>query len=114
MKAIASTVLFAAYTAAHSAVWTIEFDGTSYPARDARMDAQLGAKRVEWAYTNNIGTSGKPEPWQAITNVLDAGITCMLRANLLPNFQQADGMVQAGSIPSLQLSKLLLALDLTS
>lgn len=78
MKSIATIILFAAYAAAHSAVWTIEFDGTTYPARDARMDAQLGAKRVEWTYTNNIGTSGKPEPWQAVVNVLDAGITCEL------------------------------------
>ncbi|KAE9964542.1 hypothetical protein EG328_010369 [Venturia inaequalis] len=45
-------------------------------SRDARMDAQLGAKRIEWTYTNNIGTSGKPEPWQAIVNVSDPGITC--------------------------------------
>ncbi|QDS67420.1 hypothetical protein FKW77_000014 [Venturia effusa] len=76
MNAIVSIIAFLGYAAAHSAVWTIEFDGTIYPARDARMDAQLGAKRVEWTYMNNIGTSGKPEPWQAINNVLDPGITC--------------------------------------
>ena len=76
MKVVISTILFAAYATAHSAVWNIEFDGTTYPARDARMDAQLGAKRVEWTFTNNIGTDGKPAPWQAITDVLDPDITC--------------------------------------
>jgi hypothetical protein len=76
MKPVVSTLLFAGFAVAHSAVWTIEFDGTTYPARDARMDAQLGAKRIEWTYTNNIGTSGKPEPWQAVTDVLSPGITC--------------------------------------
>lgn len=78
MKSFKPSLFFASYAVAHSAVWTIEFDGTTYPARDARMDAQLGAKRVEWTYTNNIGTSGKPEPWQAITDVLNPGITCEL------------------------------------
>lgn len=76
MRTIILIFAFACYAAAHSSVWEIEFDGTLYPARDARMDAQLGAKRIEWTYTNNIGTSGKPEPWQAIVNVSDPGITC--------------------------------------
>jgi hypothetical protein len=80
MKTIASAFIFAALAAAHSAVWTIEFDGTTYPARDARMDAQLGAKRVEWTYDNNKGPDGKPAPWQAVTNVLDEGITCKSRS----------------------------------
>jgi len=76
MMSLISTLLFVGSAVAHSAVWTIEFDGTTYPARDARMDEQLNAKRIEWTYTNNIGTSGKPEPWQAVTDVLSPGITC--------------------------------------
>lgn len=55
MKTIVFIFAFASYVAAHSAVWNIKFDGITYPARDARMDTQLGAKRVEWTYTNNIG-----------------------------------------------------------
>jgi hypothetical protein len=78
MKGPTFALFLAGYTTAHSAVWTINFDGTTYPARDARMDAQLGAKRIEWTYTNNIGTSGKPEPWQAIVDVLNPGITCKI------------------------------------
>ncbi|KAF2405581.1 hypothetical protein EJ06DRAFT_526096 [Trichodelitschia bisporula] len=61
--------------AAHSAVWKVTFDGTTYPARDARMDPELGAKRAEWHFKNVQNF-----PWMAVRDVEDASITCGLDA----------------------------------
>jgi hypothetical protein len=44
-----------------------------YPARDARFDGKLGAKRIEWSFKDNLG-----QPWQATTNVKDQAIACKL------------------------------------
>lgn len=71
MKSIQVSSLFVSLVAAHSAVWDITFDGTQYPARDARFDAQLGAKRIEWTFDNELG-----RPWQAINDVQNNSIAC--------------------------------------
>jgi hypothetical protein len=71
MKFVATTLLFAGSAAAHSAVWTVKIDGTVYPARDARMDQQLGAKRIEWSFADE-----KNFTWMAISDVLSPSIAC--------------------------------------
>jgi cellulase len=75
MKAVKISVLFVGVAAAHSAVLSVQFDGTTYPARDARFDPVLKPKRVEWSVkdVNNF-------PWMAVTDVLDPAITCGLDA----------------------------------
>ncbi|KAF1981995.1 lytic polysaccharide monooxygenase [Aulographum hederae CBS 113979] len=93
MKSTLSALLFAAGAAAHSAVWTINFDGTEYPALDARMDKDLGAKRIEWTFTNNNGVEGRPAPWQAITDVTSPGITCGLE----PKYPALRAVARAGT-----------------
>jgi len=66
-------VLFAGVAAAHSAVLSVKFDGTTYPARDARFDPVLKAKRVEWSF-KDVNSF----PWMAVTDVLDPAIACGL------------------------------------
>jgi hypothetical protein len=43
----------------------------SYPARDARFDPMLKAKRIEWSFDNAQNFT-----WAAVTNVTDKGIAC--------------------------------------
>jgi hypothetical protein len=47
MKTVASSILFASLGAVHSCVWSIKLDGNLYPGHDARLDDELGAKRIE-------------------------------------------------------------------
>jgi hypothetical protein len=89
MKAAQVTGLFAGIAAAHSAVWKVTADGNEYghtthqilpsltscslryPARDVRIDNFLGAKRIEWKFTNAFNFA-----WHAITDVESPGFAC--------------------------------------
>jgi hypothetical protein len=42
----------------------------SYPARDTRMDGKLGAKRIEWSFSDG------GLPWAPIPSVNNAGMAC--------------------------------------
>jgi len=75
MIALKSTLLFASVVSAHSAVWNVTFDGTTYPARDARFDGAFRAKRIEWNFDNAQNFT-----WAAVTNVSDPGIACGINA----------------------------------
>jgi hypothetical protein len=88
MKAAQFSVLFAGFSSAHYAIKSLVIDGNRlvnprklilnhilrvcrFPARDARIDEFVGAKRIEWSFKdrNNF-------VWQALNNVLDPSITC--------------------------------------
>jgi hypothetical protein len=71
MRSIATSLFFAGIVTAHSGVWSVKVDGTTYPARDARMDEQLGAKRIEWSFKDVDNFT-----WKAVTDVLNPAITC--------------------------------------
>ena len=49
-----------------------------YPARDARIDDDLGAKRIEWIRGQKVKSAMLSEgnAWNPITNVDSAAITC--------------------------------------
>jgi hypothetical protein len=85
-----TVALLAGLVHAHSGVWTITVDGIryvywrsysliplltyllrSYPARDARMDGRLGAKRVEWGFSDSGGRT-----WGPVENVNDQALAC--------------------------------------
>jgi len=70
MKNTIITVLFSSLVYAHSGVWNLDIDGISYPARDARMDGRLGAKRIEWSFSDSGRT------WGPIENLNDQGLAC--------------------------------------
>ncbi|KAF2674415.1 hypothetical protein BT63DRAFT_435525 [Microthyrium microscopicum] len=72
MKTVIATSLLAGIqlAAAHSGVWNLDIDGNNYPARDTRLDGKLGAKRIEWSFSD----SGVP--WAPIPNVNNAGMAC--------------------------------------
>jgi hypothetical protein len=71
MKTVAISAILAGLAAAHSAVWSVDIDASTYPARDARFDDKFGAKRVEWSFDDAQGFT-----WAAVTNVSDPGIAC--------------------------------------
>lgn len=60
-----------ALTSAHSGIWNIDIDGINYPARDARFDGKLGAKRIEWSFENHRNI-----PWAAVQNGSSPDVTC--------------------------------------
>jgi len=70
MKAGLVLPLFAGLVAAHSGVWNVEVDGNMYPARDARFDGKLGAKRIEWGFTD----SGVV--WAPVKGLTSQGMAC--------------------------------------
>jgi hypothetical protein len=89
MKIAVAALVFVSLSNAHSGVWKITFDSNEYiqcsynieltsnsvcryPGRDARIDDDLGAKRVEW----HRGEKVKGNPWSPVTDVLDPAITC--------------------------------------
>jgi hypothetical protein len=71
MKVVTISTLFAGLAFAHSAVWHVDIDSNTYPARDARFDSKFGAKRIEWSFDDAQGFT-----WAAVTNVSDPGIAC--------------------------------------
>jgi len=95
MRSVKLSAIFVGVAAAHSAVLSVIFDGTKYPARDARFDPQLGVKRTEWRFDNLVGF-----PWMAITDVLDPAITCGLNATP----PELKAFARAGSEVSVQWS----------
>jgi len=90
MKNTIIIALLSSVAHAHSGVWNLEIDGLryivmlktsgrivltifcSYPARDARMDGKLGAKRIEWSFSD----SGRL--WGPVEKVDDPAITCKM------------------------------------
>jgi hypothetical protein len=88
MKSTIIITLLSSLAHAHSGVWNLEIDGLryivmlktsvrimltifcSYPARDARMDGKLGAKRIEWSFSD----SGIL--WGPVDKVDDPALTC--------------------------------------
>jgi hypothetical protein len=71
MKTLAISAVFVGLATAHSAVWSVDVDANTYPARDARFDSKFGAKRIEWSFDDAQGFT-----WAAVTNVSDPGIAC--------------------------------------
>ena len=59
----------------------------SYPARDARMDYNFGAKRIEWNYKNMNNF-----PWMAVTDVSIPAIT--YKYPLTPVSQSANTIIR--------------------
>jgi len=76
MNSVVLALTFVGTAIAHSAVSSVKFDGTIYPARNAQYDRPLGAKRVEWNFKDLAGF-----PWLAINDVLDPAITCGLQSS---------------------------------
>jgi lytic cellulose monooxygenase (C1-hydroxylating) len=95
MKSVKVSAIFAGVAAAHSGVLSVTFDGTNYPARDARFDPYLGVKRIEWKVKDVANF-----PWMAVTDVLDPSITCGLDAQP----PELKAVARAGSEVSVQWS----------
>jgi len=95
MKAIKISILFAGVATAHSAVLSVKLDGTVYPARDARFDPVVKARRIEWKVKdmNNF-------PWMAVTDVLSPAIAC----GLDPQPPEIKAAARAGSDVAVQWS----------
>jgi hypothetical protein len=74
-------------------------DETRYPARDARIDDELGAKRIEW----HRGQKMKGNPWNPVTNVETPAITCTrpLYTGEILNRKKADAVQLHRSLPPL-------------
>lgn len=79
--ALASLAILFTAANAHSGVWNIDIDGINYPARDARIDGTLGAKRIEWSFKNERNI-----PWAGIKNVSSPDITCK-HSHILDNLK---------------------------
>jgi len=71
MKAFTLSVFFASLASAHYAIKELTIDGTKYLARDARLDDWVGAKRIEWSYSDNQDFT-----WMALNDVTSPGFTC--------------------------------------
>jgi len=71
MKTLILSVLFASLSRAHYAIKELTIDGNKYLARDARLDDWVGAKRIEWSYTDNQDFT-----WMALNDVTAQGFTC--------------------------------------
>ncbi|KAF2670631.1 hypothetical protein BT63DRAFT_454820 [Microthyrium microscopicum] len=95
MKSAHIPLLFASLASAHSAVSSVIFDGTRYPARDARMDRDFNARRIEWNFKDMNGF-----PWLAVNDVQDPAITC----GLSPTPPELTAVARAGSEVTVQWS----------
>jgi len=71
MKVATFSALFAGLAHAHYAIKELTVDGTKYLARDARLDDWVGAKRIEWSFSDNEDFT-----WMALTDVTKPGFAC--------------------------------------
>lgn len=82
MKSVTWSLVFAGMTTAHSGVWSIVVDENKYPGRDARIDDELGARRIEWFR----GEKMKGNPWNPAGDVESAAITCKKENRICDSF----------------------------